>query len=326
MCDRRGDRRGWRRLALCAAPWICTALAAPACAPKALTLPEGRGDPIADAAQTHAAITQACGGARTLTAELSLSGRAGGQRVSGRALAGFEAPGSMRLEGLAPIGRPAFILVARQGRATLLLPRDDRVLRDEAAEDILGALTGVALAPADLQAVLTGCVVPGARAVGGWQQGSWTVIELEGGAALYARRAGTGWQVVAGRRGHWQIEYPAWRGSFPAAVRLVSRGEPAVDVTARLSQLEVNVDLDERAFTVDVPSDAAPISIDELRESGPMRGKPSDDPGAARAAGGSQRAHVASPPGQTREGGARRAAGDRRTTRDRRITIYDRPF
>ena len=31
----------------------------------------------------------------------------------------------MRLEGVAPFGPPAFILVARGGEATLLLPRDE---------------------------------------------------------------------------------------------------------------------------------------------------------------------------------------------------------
>jgi hypothetical protein len=43
-------------------------------------------------------------------------------------VSGFERPGSLRLEGVAPFGSPAFILAARAGRATLLLPRDNRVL------------------------------------------------------------------------------------------------------------------------------------------------------------------------------------------------------
>ena len=81
-------------------------------------------------------------------------------RLRGRVIAGFERPASMRLEGVAPFGPPAFILVARGGDATLLLPRDERVVRGASPEDVLGALTGVALAPADLLAVLTGCVVP----------------------------------------------------------------------------------------------------------------------------------------------------------------------
>ena len=44
-----------------------------------------------------------------------------------------------------------------------------------------------------------------------------------------------------------------------------------VDLTAGLSQLEANVDLRPDAFRVDVPSDARPLTLDELRESGPLR-------------------------------------------------------
>jgi len=42
-----------------------------------------------------------------------MSGRAGRQKVRGRVVAGFARPASMRLEGVAPFGPPAFILVAR---------------------------------------------------------------------------------------------------------------------------------------------------------------------------------------------------------------------
>jgi hypothetical protein len=132
-----------------------------------LSLPTDPGNPLPDFAQIHRQVSSACAGVRTLTAELSLSGRAGGQALRGRAIAGFERPDAMRLEGVAPFGPPAFILAARGDTATLLLPRDNRVLRAARAEDILGALTGVALAPADLQAILTGCVTSMPGALGG---------------------------------------------------------------------------------------------------------------------------------------------------------------
>ena len=210
---------------------------------------------------------------RTLTAELALSGRAGDQKVRGRALAGFQTPDAMRLEGLAPFGAPAFILVARGGEATLLLPRDDRVLRDASAGEILGALTGVALAPADLQAILTGCVVPAPQPVKGTQYGAdWRAIDLQNGATLYLRRAGAGWQLRAAVRGAWRIEYAATSGAFPQSVRLLRTEAPLVDMTAVISQLESNVPVDPKAFAVDVPSDAVPITLDELRDAGPLRG------------------------------------------------------
>lgn len=243
-----------------------------ACAQQNLNLPTARGPALSNAAAVHADVAKGCAGVRTLTAELALAGRAGSQRISGRALVGFESPDSMRLEGLAPIGQPAFILAARRGTAILWLPRDERVLRDASADEILGALTGVALAPADLLAILTGCVTPSPTVTGGFEQGGWLVLELEGGAALYLRRAGDALQLRAARRDNWQIEYADWEGDFPRTVRLVSRGTPPVDMTARLSQVEANIDLDQKAFTVDVPDDAAPITLDELRDAGPLRG------------------------------------------------------
>lgn len=243
------------------------------CARRTIQLPSGAGTPLADYAALHAGVAHACTGVRTLTAELALSGRAGDQKLRGRALAGFQAPDAMRLEGLAPFGAPAFILVARGPEATLLLPRDDRVLRDASAEQILGALTGVSLAPADLQAILTGCVVPAPKAVGGAQHGAeWRSIELQGGATLFLRRAANTWQLRAASRGPWRIEYVESSGAFPRSVRLLRPEAPHVDMTAEISQLETNVPVDPAAFAVDVPRDALPISLEEIRDGGPLRG------------------------------------------------------
>jgi hypothetical protein len=242
------------------------------CAQRTIQLPTGAGTPLQDFVAVHAEVSKSCHNVRTLTAELGLSGRAGGQRLRGRALAGFEAPDAMRLEGLAPFGPPVFILAARARDATLLLPRDDRVLRNATAGEILGALTGVSLAPADLKAILTGCVVPSPRAVGGAQHGSdWRSIELQDKATVYLRRVNNQWQVRAATREGWRIEYPARQTAFPRAVRLVSQA-PVVDVTAEISQIETNVPIDAAAFTIDVPNNALPITLDELREAGPLRG------------------------------------------------------
>src|SRR5262249_27181041 len=219
-------------------------------------------------------LSAACAGVRTLTAEMALSGRAGRQRLRGRVVAGFARPASMRLEGVAPFGPPAFILVARGENATLQLPRDARVLRGAKPEDILGALAGATLGPADLQAILTGCGVAAPPAADARQHANgWASINLAGGATLYLepRKGNTGpvWQIRAAHRAGWQIEYPAWSGNFPGSVRLQS-DQPAlmVDLTVGLSQIETNKDLEDAAFTVNVPRDADPITLDELRNAG----------------------------------------------------------
>ena len=218
-------------------------------------------------------LAAACTGVRTLTAEIGMSGRAGRQRLRGRVVAGFARPASMRLEAVAPFGAPAFILVARGENATLLLPRDEpRVLRGAKPEDILGALTGVAFGPADLQAILTGCVVPAPQAMDARRHANgWASIDLSDGATLYAEPAGGAWRLRAAKRPGWQIEYATWSGDFPQTVRLTStQPNVSVDLTAALSQIETNKDLEDAAFNVNVPPGAEPVTLDELREAGPL--------------------------------------------------------
>ena len=47
-----------------------------------------------------------------------------------------------------------------------------------------------------------------------------------------------------------------------------------VDLSASVSQIETNVDLDAAAFDVVVPADARAMTLDELRNAGPLRGTP----------------------------------------------------
>lgn len=259
------------RVAFCLTCLILTS----ACGARRVPLPTDPGSPLPNFSEIHAEVTKACRGARTLTAELGLRGRAGTRRLSGRLIGGFQRPASMRLEMVAPFGPAGFILVTTGENAVLLLPRDERVVRGETAEAILGALTGVALGPADLQALLTGCIVPDSRAVGGrLHTNGWASIDLEGGATMYLRRMGA-WQISAGRRNGWEVEYPMWQGAFPQVIHLQSAGQALnVDMTATLSQIEVNTDLTPATFSVDIPAGTAPLSLDELREAGPLGEKP----------------------------------------------------
>lgn len=252
--------------------WIAGLAFAAGCATRTFTPPADAGTPLPDLTQVQAQVFRACTGVRTLQAELRLSGRAGEQRLGGRVHAGFDRPASMRLEGVPPFGGPVFILVTRGSSATLLLPRAERVVRGEPGA-ILGALTGVALAPADLLAVLTGCVTPSPQASAGRLHGNGTAsLDLEGGATLYLRRPAGAWVPVAARRDGWTIEYPVIQGTFPGAVRLRSSGSgPVVDITATLSQIEANTDLSAEVFDLEIPAGTTPMTLEELREAGPLR-------------------------------------------------------
>ena len=244
------------------------------CGPRQIALPTDPGSPLPDFVRVHAQVSAACAGVRTLTAEIGLSGRAGDERLRGRVVAGFERPASMRLEAVGPFARRLFTLAARDGAATLLLESESRILRNAPPEDILGALTGVTLAPSDLQAILTGCVTPSPRPTAGrLHRHGWASIDLEPAAVVYLVRQAGQWQLRAARRQGWQIEYPQWQGQFPQSVRMRSTAAAVpVDVTTEISQLVTNVDLDAAAFRVDAPADARPLTLEELRSAGPLSG------------------------------------------------------
>jgi hypothetical protein len=252
---------------------LASGIAAAACGPTRLTLPTDAGAPLTNLADVHAQVSRACRGVRTFTAELALTGHAGRTRLRGRVVAGFERPASMRLEGVAPFGPPAFILVSRGGEATLLLPRDERVLAGASPQDVLGALTGVSLAPADLHAILTGCVVPDPAPRGGRVHANGMAsIDLDGGAVLYLARVNGTWQPRAATRQGWDVQYANWQGDFPRTVTLRSMaGGLDVELSAAVSQLEANVPLEAAAFAVDVPAATKRLTLDELREAGPLR-------------------------------------------------------
>ena len=257
---------------------LCSAIAAvaigAACGPRRIVLPAGAGVPTAEYSAAWASTLMRCHDVRTLQAELSLSGRAGQQRLRGRVLAGF-APGALRLEAVAPFGSPVFILVADGLRGTLLLLRDRRVLTNAPPAEMLNALVGVRLGPDDLRAVLSGCVKADAEATSGLAYGpNWMRVELASGGTAFLQRQPAGWRLVAGRYSDLEIEYPRFAGELPAQVVIRSTptgGAADVNVMVALSQVEVNVDLPrDQLVAVKIPPELTPITLDELRRSGPL--------------------------------------------------------
>jgi outer membrane lipoprotein-sorting protein len=251
---------------------LALAAGAGACAPRGLVLPSGEGEAFPGYAQALQEATRGCRDVRSLSAELAISGRAGGLKLRGRVLAGLSAPGRLRLEGVAPFGPPAFILVADGPTATLLLPRDNRVLTGESAPAILDALVGLDLGPTDLLAILAGCVVPGATATGGRAYAAgWARVDLADGAAAYLQRdRAQRWRVRAGLRPPLRIDYEWTGGPVPATVRLQAGPDAAHDTDLRvgLSQVDLDVSLAADVFAVKVPAGAVPITLAELRRAG----------------------------------------------------------
>jgi hypothetical protein len=257
---------------------VALAAAAASCAPPSMKLPSGPGAPaaLADTLPAWRDATGGCAGIRTLTAEVAVTGTTGGQRVRVHLLAGVAAPSSVRLEATAPFGAPVFIFVASAGEATLLLPRDNRVLEHGRPEAVLDAVAGLPLGVGDLDRALSGCAGADGEPRDAVRFGDgWLRVTTAAGATAYLNRVGTSWRLSAAAMGPWRIEYPDRRDGVPAAMRLVSLEPQGADPGRRfdlrlaLSQIETNVPLEAAAFRVDVPPAAVPITLDDLRHARP---------------------------------------------------------
>ena len=164
------------------------------CAPRIVALPSGDGTDFPDYASAYERATASCSSVRSLVAILSISGSAFRQRLRAKLDAGFEAPSRVRLELPAP-GKPFFTFVANGTAATLLLPRDGRVLSDAPPAETLEALAGVSVSPDDLRTIVAGC---------GLTMGTVTRARMFSGgwAAVYADRATMWLQQI---EGEWRL-------------------------------------------------------------------------------------------------------------------------
>lgn len=245
-----------------------------ACAPKLTPLPTGPGVPFAGHVEAFAQATERCRGVQTLVAVLSLSGRAGRTRLRGNVEAGFAEPGQARLEAPGPFGsRPLFILVAKADSATLVLPRDRRVLRDAPTEAIVEALAGVPLGGDELRAALAGCGLASGRVTGGRGfDGAWLAVEA-GTVTQWLRQVEGAWRLEASVGQGLEVRYSEFAAGRPGTIRIrraANAGAAAADLSIRLSQVDINVSLPPATFELVVPAEAEPITLEELRRAGPL--------------------------------------------------------
>lgn len=265
---------------------LLLALAAASCGAPLMRLPSGPGEAAPDTAAALAEATRACRAIHTLTAEVAVSGSANGRRVRGRLSAGVAAPGSARLEAVAPFGAPIFIFVASGGDASLLLSRENRVFEHGHPDDVLEAAAGAPLNAEDLLHVLTGCA-PGEPVRDGRRTGNdWRIATTTKGDELYLRResGSAPWRLVAivrrGADAAWRAEYREPQNDLPRSIHLVSvdsgRAGAAFDLQLVLSQVDTNVTLSADVFTFRVPPTAKRMTLDELRQTGPLAAKSND--------------------------------------------------
>lgn len=266
----------WRPAALT----LALAVVCASCAAPLLKLPSGPGALAVDANDTVTQATAACRPLIAVSLEMAVTGSLAGRRVRGRLLAGLTRTGDVRLEAVAPAGQPVFILTNGMGfaqpDANLLLPRDNRVLQRGRFDAVLEAVTGIPLDPFTLFVVLTGCT-PGPPLGGNAVGADWRIVSVDGGRMydVYVHRDKTGpWRMVAtasrGAASGWRAEYADFQNDLPHKVRLTSVPTGKFDLQVVLSQVELNPALGADVFLVRIPASATPITLDELKESGPL--------------------------------------------------------
>ncbi len=202
-----------------------------------------------------------------------MSGKAGRTKLRGRIDAGFAAPDRARLEGIPPFGKPVFVLVADRGKGTLVLSRDDRVLRDAPPDQIVEALAGVPLGPEALRTVLSGCGFAVSPTEGHAFSNGWVAASSADGTTYLRPRDGI-WEVAAAEHGVVSVLYSDYANGRPSTIRLRStlQGRTTADITLRLSDVDINTTLDPKTFEVDLPDHPVPLTLDELRRAGPLGG------------------------------------------------------
>jgi len=260
------------RRRLCAVTAACLAAATVSCAPKLVSLPGGPGTVFAEAASAYAQAIERCRDIRTFRAVIGISGRAAGNRFRASVDAGFERPDKVRLELPAP-GKPIFTFVAAGGQATLLLAREGRVLRDAPPAATLEALAGVAIDPAELLAIVAGCGFGAGQPEGGraFDRG-WAAVDVRD-TVTYLRQVDGRWQIAAATRGPLEVHYLKYEAGAPVTIRLRAPSTvtgAATDLTIRPSQVDINEALAAEVFLVDIPPETSPLTLDELRQAGPL--------------------------------------------------------
>jgi hypothetical protein len=253
---------------------LAAALVTASCAASLTKLPSGPGEAAPDAAEALNQALSTCQRIRTVSAELSVRGKIGSQGMRGRLLAGLVAPADAYLEAPAPFGSPIFIYSASGDDATLLLPRDRRVLEHGRPADVFEAIAGVPLGPADLRATLTGCADAGDQARTQRIGDAWRLVSGTSDLYLHRSKATDPWRLVAvvhrGAGRTWRADYSDFLNDLPRSIRLTSSQAPPLDLRLVLSDLEINGTLDPATFRVQVPAGAAPMTIQELRQAGPL--------------------------------------------------------
>jgi hypothetical protein len=252
-----------------AAPLIATS-----CAARAVFIPPaGPGRPAEDPATAWDAASGVCRSTSSYRADFGLTGQVGDRRIRGLASArlstAITAQGAIGLEA-AVSGQLLFRLAGNAESAVLLLRDPDRVVSAR-PEEILEALIGVGLGPERLLPIFSGCVAIDRTILRAVDHGRYLEVATAD-TRVFLESLAQGWQTRAGYFDDLAVEYHAYRDRLPRELTVHSTrsGGPVIRLDLAVRDVVTNGDIAEAAFRVALPPGAAAISLDELREAGPL--------------------------------------------------------
>lgn len=258
----------------CVRSWVVLAIVSTAACGRSMFVPPaapGVAAPGGEQAWTEA--TAGCRDARSYGALLRASGRVGDQRLWPVEIeAALTADQSIYLNALAG-GQTVFVLAGTGGRSSLWLRADQRVTT-AATADILDAIIGISVTPAELLAILSGCVTRDTAVVRAERQDRFLTITTRD-ARVYLTQEGTVWRTRAAVTPSFTIEFGGLAKPAPGEIWVWSApNAPRAQLHLRASEVALNSSIPADVFTLpSAAKSATPLSLEELRAAGPFRNR-----------------------------------------------------
>jgi hypothetical protein len=254
--------------------FLAAMLVAAACSSVTLFVPPaGPGAPAPEGEPALAEAVERCRDIKTITAIMRLRGRLGDRRVPSVTLRGAATiDGHVRLM-LSAAGSTRFVVSGRAGTATVYLHDDNRTLTAP-AEDIVEALIGMRISPVRLLRVLTGCITMDPTFRGAERLGDLMRVRTAD-AQLVLVSADGRWRTIWGRFDELNVEYRAYENGAPMQVLLGTdqTHDPRVQLQLTIDERTVDDPLAPEAFDYRPPPGAEPMTLEELRQTGPLASK-----------------------------------------------------
>jgi hypothetical protein len=232
--------------------------------------PAGPGTAAPEGERALADAVEACRDVTSITAIMRLRGRLGDRRVPSVTLRGAATiDGHVRLL-LSAAGSTRFVVSGRGGTATLYLHDDNRTLTAPAG-DIVEALMGMRIGPVRLLRVLSGCITTDPAYRSAERLGDLLRVQTAD-AQLFLASAGGRWQTIWGRFDELNVEYRGYASGAPTQVLLGTDAthDPRVQLQLTIDERTINETLAPEAFDYRPPPGATPMTLEELKQAGPL--------------------------------------------------------